>query len=178
MIRLKIKRNTNKSAVTAVIGMVLCASVRGRVTPHRKSSANRVTSLQKVKPSIIGFVLCVALLGALTGCVGNVDGSRHSGVYVRPPLVLVEAGVVAQDDYVYYPSYQIYYNGNRRQYIYLKGRSWVMRPAPPRVSADVLVASPSVRLDFHDSPAIHHATVVQTYPKNWTPTGSVAGFQE
>jgi hypothetical protein len=78
---------------------------------------------------------------------------------------------VVQDDYVYYPGYQVYYSGSRRQYTYLEGRSWVSRPAPPRVSADVLIDSPSVRLDFHDAPASHHATVVQTYPKSWTPPG-------
>jgi hypothetical protein len=85
--------------------------------------------------------------------------------------VYVESGVVVQDDYVYYPGYQIYYSSNRRQYIYREGRSWVSRPAPPRVSVGVLFASPSVRLDFHDSPANHHATVVRQYPKHWAPPG-------
>jgi len=33
---------------------------------------------------------------------------------------------------------------------------WVSRPAPMGVSADVLLASPSVKMDFHDSPANHH----------------------
>jgi hypothetical protein len=112
----------------------------------------------------IGFVLCTALLGALTGCIGYVDRPAHGEVYMQPPAV--------QDDYVYYPGYQVYYSSNRRQYIYLEGRSWVSRPAPPRVSVDVLFASPSVRLAFHDSPAVHHATVVRQYPKNWTPPGS------
>ena len=120
----------------------------------------------------IGFVSCTALLGALTGCIGYVDGPRHGGVYVQPPSVQVEAGVVVQDDYVYYPGYQVYYSSNRRQYIYLEGRSWVSRPAPPHVSVDVLFASPSVRLDFHDSPANHHASVVRQYPKHWAPPGS------
>ena len=115
----------------------------------------------------LGFVLCTALLGALTGCIGYVDRPGHGEVYVQPPLVQVEAGVVVQDDYVYYPAYQVYYSSNRRQYIYLEGRSWVSRPAPPRVSVDVLFASPSVRLDFHDSPANHHASVVRQYPKHW-----------
>jgi hypothetical protein len=70
---------------------------------------------------------------------------------------------------VYYPGYQVYYSGNTRRYVYLEGRSWVSRRAPPRVLADVLLASPSVWLDFHDSPALHHAAVVRQYPKNWTP---------
>jgi hypothetical protein len=80
--------------------------------------------------------------------------------------------VVLQDDYVYYPGYQIYYSSNRRQYVYLQGRSWVSRPAPPRVSVEVLFASPSVRLDFHDAPSIHHASVVRQYPKHWSPPGA------
>jgi hypothetical protein len=112
----------------------------------------------------IGFLLCTALLGALTGCIGYVDRPGRGEVYVQPPSV--------QEDYVYYPGYQVYYSSYRRQYIYLEGRSWVSRPAPPRVSVDVLYASPSVRLDFHDSPANHHASVVKTYPKNWAPPGS------
>ena len=120
----------------------------------------------------IGFVLCTALAGALTGCIGHMDEPRHARVYAQPPPVYVESGVVVQPEYVYYPGYQVYYSGNTRQYVYLEGRSWVRRPSPPRVSVDVLFASPSVRLDFHDAPAIHHATVVRTYPKNWAPPGS------
>ena len=120
----------------------------------------------------IGFVVCTALLGALTGCIGYEDRTGHGGAYGRPSSMQVEGGVMVQDDYVYYPGYQVYYSSNRRQYVYQDGRSWVSRPAPPRVSVDVLFASPSVRLDFHDSPAIHHATVVRQYPKNWKPQGS------
>src|ERR1035437_1129239 len=101
-----------------------------------------------------GFVLCTARLGALAGCTGYVNGPRAGRVCVEPPSVYVESEVVVQPEYVYYPGYQVYYSSNTRQYVYLDGRSWVSRPAPPRVSADVLFASPSVRLDFHDSPAI------------------------
>jgi hypothetical protein len=121
--------------------------------------------------SIIGFVLGAALLGVLTGCNGHGDGPHNARGYGPPPPVYVESGVVVQDDYLYYPRYQVYYGSNRRQYIYRDGRSWASRPAPPRVSVDVLFASPSVRLDFHDSPAIHHATVVRQYPKHWAPPG-------
>ena len=88
-----------------------------------------------------------------------------------PPSIQVEAGVVVQEDYVYYPSHQVYYSGHSRQYVYQEGSAWVSRPAPPRVAVDVLLAAPSVRMDFHDAPAIHHAAVVQTYPRTWTPPG-------
>jgi hypothetical protein len=30
-------------------------------------------------------------------------------------------------------------------------------------------------MDFHDSPAQHHAAVVKQYPKNWKPSGSNQG---
>jgi len=85
---------------------------------------------------------------------------------------------MVQDNYVYYPSYQVYYSSNRRQYVYMEGSSWVTRPAPRGVSVDVLLSSPSVRLDFHDSPAQHHATVVRQYPKNWAPTGANHGQKD
>lgn len=136
--------------------------------------------MKRMKCSTIGFVFGTALLGALTGCVGYVHEPRPERVYVPPPPppVYVEREVVVQNDYVYYPGYQVYYSSSRRHYVYLEGRSWVSRPAPPRVSVDVLFASPSVRLNFHDSPSIHHATVVRQYPKHWSPAGSNHGNRE
>ena len=132
--------------------------------------------MNRINCSRIGFLLCAAFAGALTGCISYVDGPRpHARVYAQPPPVYVEPAVVVQEDYVYYPGYQVYYSGRTRQYVYLDGRSWVSRSAPPRVSAQVLFASPSVRLDFHDSPSIHHARVVQQYPKHWAPPGQSRG---
>ena len=130
------------------------------------------------KPDKVGFVLGAVFLVTLTGCIGYVDRPRAGTVYVEPPSVYVEGGVVVQDDYVYYPGYQVYYSNNRHQYMYLEGRSWVTRPAPPHVSAEVLLASPSVRLDFHDAPSFHHATVVRQYPKHWAPPGPPKGQRE
>ena len=119
----------------------------------------------------IGFVLCTALAGALTGCIGYVDQPRGGEVYAEPPSVYADNGPVVQPEYVYYPGYQVYYSSHTHQYVYQDGRSWVSRPAPPHISAGVLVASPSVGLSFHDHPSVHHATVVRQYPKNWTPPG-------
>jgi hypothetical protein len=108
-----------------------------------------------------GFMLGAALLitVTVTGCVGYVHGPRHGSAYV------------AHDDYVYYPGYQVYYSNTRRCYVYLEGRSWVERPAPPRVSVDVLLRAPSVSVDFHDHPSRHHTTVARQYPKQWAPPG-------
>ena len=120
----------------------------------------------------VGLASCVALLVTLSGCVGYVNGPR-AGVYVEPPMVAV--GFAAQDDYVYYPTYECYYSVSRHQYAYRDGRNWVSRPAPRGVSVNVLMASPSVRMDFHDSPAQHHATVAKQYPKNWKPSDGNQG---
>jgi hypothetical protein len=121
------------------------------------------------------FAFGIVLLATLTGCVGYVRGPRAE-VYVAPPVI--EAGVVVEDDYVYYPGYDVYYNSSRRQYAYLEGGAWVSRPAPRGVSINVLLASPSVRMDFHDSPAHHHAEIVQKYPRNWRPSSSPQGREE
>jgi len=97
-------------------------------------------------------------------------------IQVQPaPVIHVQQApavvVVQQDDYVYYPAYEVYYSSSRRDYHYRDGNAWVTRAAPPRVSADVLFASPSVRMDFRDAPEHHHETVIRTYPKNWSPPG-------
>ncbi len=124
------------------------------------------------------FAIGIALMGLLTGCVGYVESPHHSRVYAEPAPVYVQSEVVVHDNYVYYPGYEVYYSGSRRQYVYREGSTWVSRPAPPRVAVDVLIASPSVVVDFHDAPAIHHATVVETYPKHWTPPGWNHGNKE
>jgi hypothetical protein len=132
--------------------------------------------MKPLKVTSIGFVLGTVVLGALTGCI--VAEPRYATVYAPPPPVYVESQVVVQDDYVYYPDYQVYYSGSRHQYFYLEGRAWVWRPAPPHVSASALFASPSVRLDFHDSPSGHHAAVSRQYPKHWAPPASSHGHNE
>jgi len=119
-------------------------------------------------PGNLGLVLGAALLGTLTGCIGYVEPARPGVVYVDSPRVQTQ--VVFEDDYVYYPNYEVYYSSSRHQYAYRDGRNWVSRPAPRGVSVDVLFASPSVRMDFHDSPARHHNEVVRQYPRNWSPS--------
>ena len=90
----------------------------------------------------------------------------------------VEVTFAAQDDYVYYPSYGVYYSSNRHQYAYVDGGAWVLRPQPRGVSVNVLLASPSVRMDFHDSPALHHAAIARQYPKSWKPSGGNDGRKD
>ena len=121
------------------------------------------------RADIIGLALAAAFLVALTGCVAYVDRPPQGSVYVAPPVVVVE------DDYVYYPDYEVYYSSSRHQYAYLEGGAWVSRPAPRGVSVNVLLRSPSVRMDFHDSPEHHHAEVVRQYPGHRAQPGSNQG---
>ena len=83
------------------------------------------------------------------------------------PTAPVPVAVATADDYVYYPRYEIYYNGGRREYDYREGGEWVSRPVPPGIDVNVLLRSPSVPMDFHDSPAAHHDKVTHDYPKEW-----------
>lgn len=125
--------------------------------------------------SRVEFLLGVALLAMLAGCVGYVDRAETGSVYEVSP---VQTTFVIEDDYVYYPGYQIYYSSRRHQYAYRDGRDWVSRPAPYGVSIGRLQASPSVRMEFHDSPAQHHEVVVKQYPRNWSPPRANQGRKE
>ena len=126
----------------------------------------------------MGFVAGAALMTALAGC----NKAPPEVQYVSAPAPAVAPApaaaapvqptvVVAQDDYVYYPAYEVYYSNSRHDYRYRDGNAWVTRSAPPGVSVNVLFASPSVRLDFHDAPERHHEEILRTYPRNWTPPG-------
>jgi hypothetical protein len=116
-----------------------------------------------------GFVLGAVLLTALANGVSSANG-QGVGVTVTAPVVVVPA-VVAQDNYVYYPSYGTYYNSSQKQYAYMNNGAWVTTPMPFGVTADVLQASPSVRMDWHDSPEKHHAEMQKQYPKDWKSSG-------
>jgi len=126
-------------------------------------------------PSSIGLVSGAVLLVSLTGCVGYVDGPppQQGSVYIEP-----YATFAVVDDYVYYPSYECYYSASRHQYAYREGNDWVARTAPRGASLETMRASPSVPMNFHDSPANHHAAVAQQYPKNWRPPGANQRPQE
>jgi len=122
------------------------------------------------KTSKLGLALFAAFLGTLTGCVGYVDRAQPGEVYEASPSVQTTFLVV--DDYVYYPNYECYYSASRHQYAYRDGGRWISRPAPHGVSVRRLQASPSVRMEFHDSPAQHHEAVTKQYPKNWKPAAA------
>jgi len=132
-----------------------------------------------IKTNSAGFVLGAVLLAALANGAISAEG-QGIGIRVTPPTIVVAPPVVVvappvvvapvvvvQDDYMYYPNYGIYYNSGRHQYAYLNNGIWVTAATPYGVTADVLLASPSVHMDWHDSPEKHHAEMMQRYPKNW-----------
>jgi predicted small lipoprotein YifL len=133
-----------------------------------------------------GIVLNAALFLTLTGCGQKGDATSPAAqtqspavaetpapatVQSQPPAVVeVQSPVVeTQDEYVYYPNYGIYYNSSRHQYASLEGGAWISEPAPRGVAEGELRASPSVKMNFHDAPASHHAEIARQYPKNWKP---------
>lgn len=108
----------------------------------------------------------LVLLAAFTGC--NSDNSGRRGRHDREGDGRNRATVVVyEDDYDYYPGYEVYYSRTRHEYVYRDGTQWVRRPQPRGVQLDVLLAAPSVRVDFRDSPERHHDSVIRTYPRNW-----------
>ncbi len=86
---------------------------------------------KRVTTSKIAFLLCTALLGALTGCVGYVHGPRHERVYVPPPAVevaaSVEFGIRAESDF-----YEPLTSYGRWEVVGSYGRCWI----PGRVDSD------------------------------------------
>jgi hypothetical protein len=111
------------------------------------------------------LIIGAALFATLAGYAAEPQMQRNEER--DRPATQVQAGVLIQDDYDYYPGYETYYNRNRHEYVYRDGDTWVRRPEPRGISAEALFAAPSVRLDFHDSPEQHHNDVIRSYPKTW-----------
>lgn len=115
-----------------------------------------------------GLLAGATFLTAFTGC--NSDDTSRRGRYRDRDRANVHGQVTVvsyEDDYDYYPGYEVYYSRNRHEYVYRDGSQWVRRPEPSGVSLDILLAAPSVRVDFRDSPERHHDSVIRTYPRNW-----------
>jgi hypothetical protein len=124
-----------------------------------------------LKTNKAGFVLGAVLLAALAESAGRAGVTVEIGVpvpvvVVAPPVVVAAPAVVIVDDFIFYPNYAIYFNSSRHQYAYLEGGAWIFAAAPVGVTIDVLVASPSIHMDWHDSPANHHSEMIKKYPGN------------
>ena len=116
---------------------------------------------RNLSPVATGLLAGTALLLLLSGCYTEVSDRRT--VYQSRATTTV----MFEDDYDYYPGYEVYYSRSRHEYVYLDGNTWVRRPQPRGVTLEVLLAAPAVRVDFRDSPEQHHAAVVRSYPRDW-----------
>ena len=114
-----------------------------------------------------GLLVVSSFLAVLTGCAPSAPSTTTTTQVTTPAAPAPSPAVVAEDDYDYYPGNEVYYSRTRHDYMYRDGNSWVRRPQPRGISAEVLFALPSVRMDFHDSPERHHDAVVRSYPRDW-----------
>jgi hypothetical protein len=110
----------------------------------------------------VGMAWCMVFLIMLASCIVEPLPRR---VYVEP----APEAVVVPDDYIYYPDYEIYYNPYTQLYWYMAGGVWVSGPIVPGIAMRVMLRSPSVRLNFSDSVANHHAMVARQFPRGWRP---------
>jgi hypothetical protein len=102
------------------------------------------------------------LIALFAGCASD------TGYYRDRPIGYDDGRtVVYEDDYDYYPGYEVYYARNRGEYVYRDGNRWVRSRTYPRANSQVLFSSPSVRVEFRDSPERHHDYVVRRYPRDW-----------
>ena len=104
------------------------------------------------------FILLGAAVGALllAGCATSSPPPR--------PVARTSAVIIGEDDYDYYPGYEVYYSRTHNYYYYRDGSSWVRRNDPPR---NWVRGSSSVHVHFNDEPDRHHAEIVRQYPRNW-----------
>jgi hypothetical protein len=110
-----------------------------------------------------GLVSAVLTAGALVTPAAYADGVSV-GVNIEVPVPTV---TVATDDYVYYPAYGAYYSPRRHLFAYVNGGAWAWRATPPGVTAEVALASPSVKMGWHDAPWFHHKDTLKAYPRDW-----------
>lgn len=161
-------------------GVLSCQRRKQAFTPsymlHDRSMVREMTNKSFPTPGPASLIVGTAFIAALAGCATERPVQRTSGL--ARPVAQPPAVIVYQDDYDYYPGYEVYYSRTRREYVYREGRQWVRRPMPPGVPVEVLSASLSVRVDFRDSPEHHHARIVQSYPRNWTPANQRWGYRE
>jgi hypothetical protein len=143
--------------------------IRGRVMAMKNNSDSQNACLAGFMSGAV--LLLLATLSACNRDQPQVIMVPAPAAAQAAPVAVVAAPpeIIAQDDYVYYPQYEVYFSSSRHQYVYPENGVWVSRPAPPQVAVNVLLASPSVHMDFHDSPAAHHADVVRSYPHNFAP---------
>jgi hypothetical protein len=110
-------------------------------------------------------ILRAALVGTavaiLAGCAGS--PSRPTVAWDHP--VYLPAAAPIGPGYRYYPDYEVFHSFSRGHFVYQEGEQWVAHAEPPRVSREVLFASPSMAAGFQSGPVADHSSVVRLYPQ-------------
>ena len=155
----------------------LCGGCFVAISPTRawveRMRAGAVVLEMKKYPKFLGsfpnavtatrFASSLIFVSLIAGCATDDGYYGDSGRSVR---------VVQEPAYVYYPDYEVYYDNTNRDYVYYDGRSWITTRRPRREWGRNFSRSPSVHMDFHDSPSRHHSDVIRRYPRHWRPDNS------
>jgi len=108
-----------------------------------------------------GAAALAALLASGCGVTGSGSTVTYDA-YGRPTYATTSA--YADSGYVYYPDSEVYYNGNRHDYVYRNGNRWIHQSTPPSTWNR---SGLSVHLNFSDDPWNHHNEVIRQYPRTW-----------
>lgn len=117
--------------------------------------------------------LLLALVGSalgltVAGCYHRATADSHAYSDTSESHAFTgTAGDRIGDDYVYYPTYEVYYSPARKEYVYNDGTTWVRSTTPSRDWANDIAGAPYVPMTFHDDPALHHNDIARQYPRTW-----------
>lgn len=125
-------------------------------------------TMNRLPFTLLRATCLAAVITALAGCASST--SRPTLAYDRP--VYLPAAAPIGRGYRYYPDYEVFHSFSRGHFVYQEGEKWVTHAEPPRVSRDVLFASPSMAAGFQSSTVDDHSSVVRLYPE---PRGLVTG---
>lgn len=103
-------------------------------------------------------ILCglsaVAILGAV-GC--TYTDRQNDGYAVSTP----NTHTVAQQDYVYYPTHNVYYSRGADNFRVYEGNRWVTVNTPRNVNRQRVLATESVSIAQYGTPERHYTEYVQ-----------------
>lgn len=87
--------------------------------------------------------------------------------FAQPPKWAPAHGYRAKTRHIYFPEQNFYYDVQKRNYIYLSGRNWLVSTTLPRLFVGINLSSSSqIQLDYVGSkPYIYNATHKVKYKK-------------
>lgn len=110
--------------------------------------------------------LGVIALTGLSGCVTN--GNPLTGLSGLPEIFdnqVYRDRAVVENEYLYYPEYDLYYDRDQREFLSVENDRWVTRNRPRNVSPDRVFTSRAVNLDGY-TPQQHRDAYQQNRYRN------------